>query len=145
MSWSNILWKPGKGSEWKPDCAASIGGILFSIFAFLVFRKAKRGQEKKGLEDKRTPPPRRSRVSCLMIASKMAFVSNPWNNRTFYIYKFFDPQLIWRWSKKGLTAENAKNAEKNWDVKRQKENDFLEFCFLNDSTLRSLRALRWKI
>jgi len=57
--------------------AASIGGIFPSISTFLAFRKAQRGREKKGTEDKKTPPPPLRKDPCLRIASKMAFVPGP--------------------------------------------------------------------
>jgi hypothetical protein len=43
--------KPGKGSEGKSDCAASIGGMSSSIPPLLAFRKAQRGREKIRIEE----------------------------------------------------------------------------------------------
>ena len=71
-------------------------GILPPIFPSLSFRKPQRGREKKGSEDKGTPPPRLRRNPRLMIASKMTFVPSPRNRCIFYIYQLFDRQLIWR-------------------------------------------------
>ncbi len=58
------------------------------------------GAGKKGPKDNRTPPPQLRSNPCLMIASKMAFIPSPWNDRTFYICQFFDPQLNWIRSQK---------------------------------------------
>jgi hypothetical protein len=73
-----------------------MGGIFLSVSTFLAFLKAQRGREKKGPEDKRTPPPQLWRDPGLKIASKMAFVPSPRKNPTFYLYHFFDPRLLWR-------------------------------------------------
>jgi len=51
--------------------------IAFHNLPLLVFRKAQRGREKIGPEEKRTPPPQLRRDMRLRIASKMAFVPSP--------------------------------------------------------------------
>ncbi len=61
----------------------------------VAFRKAQRGHEKIGSEEKRTPPPKPTKDMCLMIASKMTFLPGPWNHSTFDLYHLFGPQLIW--------------------------------------------------
>jgi len=71
-----------------------MGGIFLSVSTFLAFLKAQRGREKKGPEDKRTPPPQLWRDPGLKIASKMAFVPSPRKNLIFYPYHLFDPRLL---------------------------------------------------
>jgi hypothetical protein len=43
----------------------------------LAFRKAQRGQDKQGFEDRKPPPPRQSRNTRLRIASNMNFLPGP--------------------------------------------------------------------
>jgi hypothetical protein len=57
----------------------------------LAFRKAQRGREKIGSEEKRTPPPQLRRDMRLRFASKMTFLPGPWNYLTFYLYQLFGP------------------------------------------------------
>ena len=59
--------------------------IAFHNLPLLAFRKAQRGREKIGLEEKRTPPPQLRRDMRLRIASKMTFLPGPWNHLTFYL------------------------------------------------------------
>ena len=68
--------------------------ILFRA-PLLTFRKAQRGREKIGSEEKRTPPPKPTKDMCLMITSKMTFLPGLWNHLTFDLYHLFVPQLIW--------------------------------------------------
>jgi hypothetical protein len=70
--------------------------IAFHNLSLLAFRKAQRGREKIGSEEKRTPPPQLGKDMRLRIASKMTFLPGPWNHLTFYLYQLFGPQLIWR-------------------------------------------------
>ena len=70
--------------------------IDFHNLPLLAFRKAQRGREKIGSEEKRTPPPQLRRDMRLRIASKMTFLPGPWDKRSFYVCQLFAPQLIWR-------------------------------------------------
>jgi hypothetical protein len=51
--------------------------IAFHNLSLLAFRKAQRGREKIGSEEKRTPPPQPRRDMRLRIASKMTFLPGP--------------------------------------------------------------------
>jgi len=69
-AWQGLGTKGGLSRETRD-------GILLSMVPPLSFRKAQRGREKKGIEDKGTPPPPLRRNLCLVIASKMTFVPSP--------------------------------------------------------------------
>jgi len=71
------LWKPGKGSERKADCAASTGGILLPIFPSLLLPQGAAGGQKKGPEDNGTSLPHLRSDPYLVVASKMTFVPRP--------------------------------------------------------------------
>ena len=79
-----------------PQASVSHFGIRIADFGILFFQFAFRIQQSAFL----MPPSQLRSNPCLMIASRMAFNPSPWNDRTFYIYQFFDPQLNWIRSKK---------------------------------------------
>jgi hypothetical protein len=68
--------RPMARKERKIAPQASAGVPLFISILF-AFRKAQRRREKKASENPLTPPPQVKRDLCLMVASKMTFLSGP--------------------------------------------------------------------
>jgi ORF6N domain len=77
ISWLNFCRKPSKGPEGKPDCAASIGGILLCLISLVAFRKAQRGIENKSSEGEKNAPASAKERSMPHDCKQAGFSSGP--------------------------------------------------------------------